>query len=239
MLVWKLLRCIPLLFALRLYTIFAQVPFHEYFAEEHRQAWHQLQQTEKLALTYFKPAELAYVWAMVYPEMVRYQRWRDQLEMWGLRLLYSQYGASYANFSVGWFQMKPTFVEQLEHLGLTYGCWQSALPDTSDTPEARRARLSRMESLEGQLQYLKIFWCVVHHCYIGLRDLPAKEKVRFIAAIYNYGLCADEAALRDWMLVKAFPYGQYHPVRYAYADIAAWFYEQWITSKKQQTDNAY
>ena len=51
---------------------------------------------------------------IVFPEMVRYSKYRDFLETKFLEILYIQYGKQYADFSIGKFQMKPSFIEEME-----------------------------------------------------------------------------------------------------------------------------
>ncbi len=53
--------------------------------------------------------------AIVFPETVRYSFLQNQAEIAGLMVLYVKYGSAYADFSVGRFQMKPSFAEQIEH----------------------------------------------------------------------------------------------------------------------------
>jgi hypothetical protein len=52
--------------------------------------------------------------SIVFPEVMRYNSLKDGIEAESLRTLYVQYGAEYANFSIGLFQMKPTFAQQVE-----------------------------------------------------------------------------------------------------------------------------
>ena len=52
--------------------------------------------------------------AVVFPEIVRYSDLEDLIQIRALKVLYVQYGRKYADFSVGHFQMKPSFIEQLE-----------------------------------------------------------------------------------------------------------------------------
>ena len=49
--------------------------------------------------------------AVIFPELVRYSALRDKMEITLLKALYINLGDDYANFSIGQFQMKPSFAE--------------------------------------------------------------------------------------------------------------------------------
>ena len=55
-----------------------------------------------------------FVLAIVFPELIRYSKLQDVIESNDLKVLYVQFGDTYSNFSIGRFQMKPSFCEQLE-----------------------------------------------------------------------------------------------------------------------------
>lgn len=76
--------------------------------------------------------------AIVFPEVIRYSVIRNKLELHGLFTLYVQYGERYSDFSVGYFQMKPSFARQLEldvFTGDSRGRFRNVI-DTADTPAA-------------------------------------------------------------------------------------------------------
>jgi len=51
--------------------------------------------------------------AIIFPELVRYSALRDKMEITLLKALYINLGENYANFSIGQFQMKPSFAEMV------------------------------------------------------------------------------------------------------------------------------
>ena len=55
------------------------------------------------------------VLSIVFPEVIRYSRFKDFFETKLLEQLYLLKGAAWADFSIGFFQMKPSFVEDLEY----------------------------------------------------------------------------------------------------------------------------
>ena len=52
--------------------------------------------------------------AIVFPELIRYNTVFDAIEINSLKYLYVSEGKDYADFSVGYFQMKPSFAEMVE-----------------------------------------------------------------------------------------------------------------------------
>jgi hypothetical protein len=58
--------------------------------------------------------DVVFMQSLVFPEVMRYNSLKDDIETESLRTLYVQFGQEYANFSIGIFQMKPTFAVQVE-----------------------------------------------------------------------------------------------------------------------------
>lgn len=166
--------------------------------------------------------------AIVFPEAIRFSSIRDKLEMQGLFTLYVQYGSKYANFSVGRFQMKPSFARQVEgDVFRIFGNSDTVIGrvDTNDTPNARMDRVKRLESEHWQVQYLVWFMKIMDHRY-GVnygKDIP--EKLRFYATAYNCGYTRKAE-----MILKSMEKSTFHnaifnsEVKYNYADIALDYY---------------
>ena len=76
------------------------------FVHEHHAAW------KPLFEEFGVDARLAE--AIVFPELIRYSRWQDEIETAAVNGLYVLQGTSGANFSIGRFQMKPSFAEEVE-----------------------------------------------------------------------------------------------------------------------------
>ncbi|NIK73232.1 hypothetical protein FHS56_000718 [Thermonema lapsum] len=211
----------------------AQPPAEHYFADAHRAACQQLEAYAPEGERLLGDTLLPEAWAVVYPELLRYSLWRDEAEIYLLQQLYVRYGAGYANFSIGLFQMKPSFAETLEHLAANCHCANPLPYLKGETPEQQRhRRLQQLTELKGQLLYLKAFFCVAYARFSWLKQAPPAKRIRFLAALYNYGIEASEQEVLDWMRVKAFPYGRYHSIRYAYAELAWQFYRQWVSQKQ-------
>ncbi len=55
-----------------------------------------------------------YVKSIVFPETIRYNTFKAFFETSSLELLYINNGSEAVDFSIGYFQMKPSFIEELE-----------------------------------------------------------------------------------------------------------------------------
>jgi hypothetical protein len=176
-------------------------------------------------------------WAIVFPELIRWSALADLIQTANLQALYVQFGAGYSDFSVGRFQMKPSFAETIE------GDFNRLLPpveqkairggpfETGDTVENRRARVRRLTDLDDQVRYLIIFFRVMDRLYASETWASDEDKVRFYAAAYNSGYRAGAARIRretgrsrfQLGLVPAKPF-------YNYSDIAADFLRRYAVT---------
>jgi len=192
----------------------AQTP-QQYFGEKYKVAIAFIKKHKTQIVAHFGKNDAAKAMAIVFPEMLRYNTLSNEAEIQVLRSFYIKLGKQYADFSIGYFQMKPSFVETLEaKLG----------KKVTDTPENREKRLDKLMSTEGQLGYLKDFWQIMKQLYPKLSEKKANEQVRFLASAYNYGFLAPETNILNWSTQKAFPSGKNSLVKFSYADIAEEFY---------------
>ncbi len=165
----------------------------------------------------------------VFPELVRFSGFQNQLETASLQLLYVRFGASYANFSIGRFQMKPSFIEALEaevkQRNIKQFQFIGEFADT-DLSKIRQQRIERLSDLTWQVRYLACFQYIVSQKF-PLDTFSKEKKLRFLAAAYNRGFQNSQAEIERWMFIKAFPHGQAHRggTQYAYTDIA-WYFSQ-------------
>lgn len=160
--------------------------------------------------------------AIVFPELIRYSEIQDKMEISGLLTLYVQYGEKYANFSVGRFQMKPTFAEQLEKDAQKWSVGRDF--DLSNTPEARIERVNRLDRVDSQLNYLIVFIKVLDIKYRNMNWKALEDKLKFYATAYNSGYKLRYESIRQQSERKMFYTGIIKGDSiYNYADIA-WFY---------------
>ena len=188
--------------------------------------------------------------AVVWPEMQRYDRLQDYMETSAVTGSYVSKGSAGFDFSIGRFQMKPSFVEELEKgwmrsgLARKYGLWF----DTADSADARRVRLSRLKKEEWQVIYAGVFLRLLYSSYgsydkkgertqDGIETLPTEDQVRLAATAYNRGCIWAAPGYGDCYRIlarageKHFHYAvvpSRRTKRYCYADLALKHYRKLI-----------
>jgi hypothetical protein len=162
--------------------------------------------------------------AIIFPELIRYSSIRDKIETAALQSLYIQYGKYYADFSIGHFQMKPSFAEEIEKEYLRWEGWLIAGTDTTNCAASRKERIKRLCSTEGQVRYLCMFMLLMKRSLQQFAVMEKDEEVRLLAAAYNYGFRADMEILKTISQKRFFYTGIIPPeTKYNYSDIAAEF----------------
>jgi hypothetical protein len=194
--------------------IFAQTP-QQYFGEKYIIALAFVKSHKGVFLKYFDKQNAKKAISIVFPEILRYNTLANEAEIQLLKSLYIRFGKKYADFSIGYFQMKPSFVETMENI---------SGKNIADTPENREKRLEKMMSVEGQILYLKDYWDIMHTKYPDIDKKNDVSQIRFLASAYNYGFLSSEDKILNWSLERAFPSGKNSAVRFSYADISEDFY---------------
>ncbi len=155
--------------------------------------------------------------AIVYPELLRYNLFRDFLETAFLEELYVKGGATVADFSIGPFQMKPSFVEDLEfhieyssNLQNEFGFINQY--QSKNEHHIRNERLQRLKSFEWQVYYAYCYYAIAQDCYGDLDFKNKSNQLAFFATAYNFGFNRPIDDIQAWIPVKAFPYGKKVPM---------------------------
>jgi len=169
--------------------------------------------------------------AVVFPELVRYSSIQDKIETYALETLYVQYGKKYINFSVGEFQIKPSFAEMIElDFIKKFGAkelaasFQMNAADTIQNEENRMKRVIRVKSKIGMIKYLYLFWKIINAKYPAWKS--EEEKIKFFATAYNCGYWRSRKEIESFQSKKFFQVGRsITATKYNYADIA-WYYFQ-------------
>ena len=167
-----------------------------------------------------------FMFSIVAPEVSQFVKLSNTIETYSLKVLYVQYGKGYADFSIGHFQMKPSFIEGIENyiannkeLKIKY---ESYLFHDSKSKNARIERIDRLNSISWQIKYLSVFCDLIHHKFNTIQFVSNSEKVRFFASAYNSGFHKSENELKSMQKTKCFP--RFGIEKYNYSDIANWFY---------------
>lgn len=172
--------------------------------------------------------------AILFPELLRYSLLSDFLETKTLEVLYVNGGSQSADFSVGIFQMKPSFVEQIELEVAKNEPWatkfQAVLQYSGTSISAIRSqRIERLQKTEWQLVYACALCKLVEHRFAHTTEYKDLGALRFTAAAYNGGFCKSAAAIKKSAALRMFPYGKdFAPEnQLAYPDVALDFYTRY------------
>ncbi len=144
--------------------------------------------------------------AVIFPELMRYNSVKDGIEHGVLLAPYIRKGVEGADFSVGMFQMKPSFAEQVEQAWMRSGMRHEyglyfILDDSADV---RRKRVERLGDERWQCVYLGIFVKLMMEREPSLSLMPAKERVALLATAYNYSFTATLEQLEQRRSQKTF-----------------------------------
>lgn len=167
-----------------------------------------------------------FLFAIVAPEMTQYRHLRDIVEQTALFGLYTHNGKDYADFSVGIFQMKPSFLEELEEEVRADPVLRERFPECvfsgEDSTDERRRRIKRLQSPEWQTVYLMLFAEVVEKRFGGDKD--ERDLIGLYATAYNSGFRKPADELKRMEGRELFP--RYSPKKYNYAAVSLWFYDE-------------
>jgi len=169
--------------------------------------------------------------AVVFPELMRFNLLQNLIETEALELLYIEAGSKQIDFSIGNFQMKPSFVEKLEEIVANEAGYENfhsvcSFGSITDEKKIRKKRLERLTDLEWQLKYLSVFYKIAASKL--RKDLSKSDQLKKIAAYYNCGLKRSEAELEKLMQRASYPYGYSVKAKnqHVYSDISLYYYLQ-------------
>jgi len=223
--------CIAFIYAKRMYS---QADFGKTFGTKATAAEKQLNamQDEFELCKNICNADTKFMQSIVFPEVMRYSSIKDGVEAESLRTLYVQFGAAYADFSIGLFQMKPTFAEQVETKSEqllpenTYKELQLAYASTEEQT-IRQQRVERLQDKDWQMVYLTAFISLCNEIYRAKMFSSPTEKLQWYATVYNAGFDKTNAFISNKINQDNFYLNQQMPgKKFKYAAIAAWFYNK-------------
>ena len=182
------------------------------------------------------PQETRIALAVVFPEVIRFKTLQDKIQVRALKVLYVQYGRKYADFSVGQFQMKPTFAEQIEKdYNQLFSDEEKAATAIAafaagDSVSLRKERVVRLGDLRWQVRYLRLFMMVMGKLYQDRGFADDLEKLRFYATAYTTGYAQEEKTIWRKMPSRHFHLELFFPkIRYSYADVAVSYFKRQTT----------
>lgn len=168
--------------------------------------------------------------SIVFPEVIRYSALRDIAETHSLEVLYSQYGSKYADFSIGKFQIKPSFAKNLEKDWYCYtkkrGSNDHLKPfDTLDSPKNRIQRIYRLKDENWQVKYLVIFCKLIEDRFQG-EWVDKNQKISFFSAAYNLGYWYESKTIKRVGMLNYYHTGILKPKKcFNYSEISLYYYK--------------
>jgi hypothetical protein len=205
--------------------------YQKIFGNDYADALSYFKKNQSTITTYFKyhSIDQKLIIPVIFPERIRYSMIKDFLETAAVELIYIDLGTDYVDFSIGDFQIKPSFAEKVEQyltktsnlrhkykLIVDYGNKQNS--------QQRKERVRRLKLLNYQLIYISAFYDIVNQKF-NLGNKPDTEKIKFLASAYNHGFDSNASEIEKYVDDEYFPYGtKYKGKQYAYAEVAVDFY---------------
>jgi hypothetical protein len=173
--------------------------------------------------------------AVIFPELVRYSALRDKMETTLLKALYINLGDNYANFSIGQFQMKPSFAEMVRDQSQTLPGRRSSVrfknsSDYDDVKSFRKSIVQDMEDPRIQFSYLIAFFRICETKW-GITRGDDVTNVRFLATAYNFGINKNRAEIERMIDKRFFNTKLFRTDNYSYADVSLFWYNQFQIAK--------
>ena len=166
-----------------------------------------------------------FLFSIVAPEISQFNTLSNAIEIYGLKVLYVQNGKSYADFSIGYFQMKPSFVEAVEDRLMNSPKLKKKYKSLTfldgNSRVARLNRVERLETIEFQLEYLCAFCDIVNEKFHDTSFKNEKEKLAFYAAAYNSGFNHSLEYLKEIQSKQFFP--RFSSTQYNYSEVSILF----------------
>lgn len=174
--------------------------------------------------------------AIIFPELVRYSALRDKMEITLLKALYINLGDQYANFSIGQFQMKPSFAELIRQLAPSVMNRKSGIlfknkSEFDNISDFRKSIVIDLEDPETEFNYLIAFIKICEKKYKTNRK-DEIGRLKFIATAYNYGIDKSTEQIESMIDKKFFNTKLFKTENYSYSDVALFWYKQNIENQE-------
>ncbi len=195
----------------------------EYYRKKINRAFSLLKKQKKNIDTELSKNEKVQILSIAFPEILRYDSYSDYLETSSNSVLYVNEGKSASDFSTGYFQMKPSFIEDLENYvanteSLKQYNW--IVIQKKNEIEARKERINRLGNFQWQLRYLKVFWYIAEYKFQNIYFKTSEDKIRFFATAYNYGFNKPEGEITKYQAAKKFSPGETNSKKFAFSDFS-------------------
>jgi hypothetical protein len=229
---WKRFPVFIMAVCLELFSFSQQTDYNKIFGSDWEKAeifvsenavWMK-QLSEKYGVSY--PVAVA----VVFPELIRYSALRDKMEITLLKALYINLGEDYANFSIGRFQMKPSFVESIhQKVPLLKGRLRNQFKSRTGITDIRKYRgsiVKDLEETESEFLYLIAFLKICGSIY-NLEQMDDEGSLKFLATAYNYSFQKSFEDVNKMIDKKFFYTTLVKTESYSYADISVFWYNNY------------
>lgn len=166
--------------------------------------------------------------SIVAPEVAMYSKLADIVEYKALSLFYIQNGLT--DFSIGYFQMKPQFAEEIENIVKRKFLkkYKLLIIEAPDKKKQRKIRLERLMSLKWQCIYLAAF-IDISICKTKSLKIKESDELKYWSTLYNLGIDSSHELVLEAQGMKQFPRGG---LKFNYSDITIEFYEYFRICQK-------
>jgi len=169
-----------------------------------------------------------FIYSIVAPEITQYNFIRNKLESYTLNVLYVQNGRAYADYSIGFFQMKPSFIEDMEKYiqqnAMLSKKYSKHLFLNPMNKNSRIGRVKRLNSIHWQIKYLGMFCDIMKDKFRTVHFSNQEEKLKFYASAYNSGFKNNENFIREMQNKAYFP--RFSIKKFNYSDLSYWFFNE-------------
>jgi hypothetical protein len=211
------------------------------YAEIFGEDWKKAETFEKENRQWIKPLieknNISYPLAIsvVFPELVRYSALRDKMEISLLKTLYVNLGEDYADFSIGVFQMKPSFAETIRDESTAYLGRRSAIrfktiSEYEDIKDFRKSIIKDLEDPESQVIYLISFIRICEKKF-NLNRLDEIKLLKFLSTAYNFGIDKTGIQIAKMTDRKFFSTKLISSEKYSYADVSVFCYKYFSSAR--------
>jgi hypothetical protein len=190
------------------------------FASEHKTEIKELKK-------YLSDEDARLAMCIVAPEVSQYSTFSDKAETFALYTLYVQ-GHS-TNFSIGLFQMKPSFAVDIENEVTKHeylSKYKSLIINKPTDRAARNERVQRLTTLRWQLVYLAAFVDIARQRTKGKSFATTEEMLKYWGTLYNAGVNIADSKIYRHYSVEGFP--RISSCSFNYGDVCIEFYHDTI-----------
>lgn len=199
------------------------------YPEEYKNAL-ELKQQYELILQSKGIIDTGFYISLVFPEMIRYNTIRDELETFINKVAYTTID-KYEGCSIGAFQIKPNCALEIENnikssrsLSEKYPLLAKISNEENITEKIKR--INRLREKKYQIEYLLAFVDICINKY-DLQKKPIEEQLKVISAAYNIGFLKSLDDYKKFQNTKSFPYGSGSPDSlWNYTELVLDFYSQ-------------